>query len=71
MPSWIVERVQDMTATWYPFVKVLSSLSLKKTGSEKETSFLNLAAENPDEAAGRLQDFYLCLTEDIEERRKN
>ena len=53
-----------MTATWYPFVKASTS-SLMKTGSEKETSFLNLAAENPDEAAGRLQVFYLCLAEDM------
>ena len=34
-PSWIVDRVQDMTATWYPFVKAPSSSSLKKmTGSD-------------------------------------
>ena len=62
MTSWIVDRVQDMTSTWYPFVKALSSSSLKKmTGSEKEISFIgyfvNLAAENPDEAAGRIQGF--------------
>ena len=62
MPSWTVERVQDMTATWHPFVKAPSSSSLKKmTGSEKEISFIgyfvNLAAENPDEAAGRIQGF--------------
>jgi hypothetical protein len=71
MPSWIIERVQDMTATWYPFIKAPSS-SLKKkkiTGSEKETSsigyFVNPDAENPDDAAERLQDFYLCLAEDM------
>ena len=70
MPSWIVERVQDMTATWYPFVKAPSSSPLKKkTGSEKETSsigyFVNPDAENSDDAAERLQDFYLCLAEDM------
>ena len=70
MPSWIVERVQDMTATWYPFVKAPSSSSLKKKhGSEKETSsigyFVNPDAENPDDAAERLQDFYLCLAQDM------
>lgn len=70
MPSWIVERVQDMTSTWYPFVKAPSSSSLKKkTGSEKETSsigyFVNPDSENPDEAAERLQEFYLCLAEDM------
>ena len=70
MPSWIVERVQDVTAGWYPFVKAPSSSSLKKkTGSEKETNsigyFVNPVSENPDEAAERLQDFYLCLAEDM------
>ena len=75
MPSWIVERVQDMTASWYPFVKAPSSSPLKKktgSSSEKETSsssgigyIVNPVAENPDEAAGRLQDFYLCLAEDM------
>jgi hypothetical protein len=24
MPHWIVERVQDMTSTWYPFLKALT-----------------------------------------------
>ena len=70
MPSWIVERVQDMTATWYPFVKAPSNSTLKKKhGSEKETSsigyFVNPVAENPDDAAERLQDFYLCLAQDM------
>ena len=70
MPSWIVERVQDMTATWYPFVKAPSNSPLKKKhGSEKETSsigyFVNPVAENPDDAAERLQDFYLCLAQDM------
>jgi len=71
MPSWIVERVQDMTATWYPFVKAPSSspLKKKKTGSEKETNsigyFVNPVAENPDDAAERLQDFYICLAQDM------
>ena len=70
MPSWIVERVHDVTAPWYPFVKVPSSSSRKKLGSEKETSssigyFVNPVAENPDDAAERLQDFYLCLAEDM------
>jgi hypothetical protein len=69
MPSWIVERVQDMTSTWYPFVKAPSSSLKKKTGSERETSsigyFVNPVSENPDEAAERLQDFYLCLAEDM------
>ena len=70
MPSWIVERVQHMTSTWYPFVKAPSSSPIKKkTGSEKETSsigyFVNPVAENPDDAAERLQDFYSCLAQDM------
>ena len=70
MPSWIVERVQDMTAAWYPFVKAPSSSPLKKKlGTEKETNsigyFVNPIEENPDEAAERLQDFYVCLEQDM------
>ena len=70
MPSWIVERVHDMTAAWYPFVKAPSSSPLKKKqGPEKETSsigyFVNPVSESPDDAAERLQDFYLCLAQDM------
>jgi len=71
MPSWIVERVQDMTATWYPFIKVPSNSSplKKRLSSDKETSHIgflvNPIAENPDDAAERLQDFYLCLEQDM------
>jgi hypothetical protein len=70
MPSWIVERVQDVTAAWYPFVRTPSGSPLKKKlASEKETSsigyFVNPVAENPDDAAERLQDFYLCLAQDM------
>jgi hypothetical protein len=50
-----------------PFVKAPSSSPLKKTGLEKESSsvsyFVNPAAENADDDAERLQDFYLCLAE--------
>ena len=70
MPSWVVERVHEMTATWYPFVKgPLSSPLKKKDGSEKETTpigyFVNPISENPDAAAERLQDFYSCLAQDL------
>jgi hypothetical protein len=64
--SWIVERVQHMTATWYPSVKAPSSSpSKKKTGSEKETSSIDYFV-NPA-AAERLQpeDFYSCLAQDM------
>lgn len=71
MPSWVVERVQELTATWYPIVKgpTTNPPSKKKGSSEKEFSsigyFVNPIAENPDEAAERLQDFYLCLAQDM------
>ena len=70
MPRWIVERVQDMTSTWYPFLKApLTSPLKKQLDSEKETSsmgyFVNSIAENADDAAERLQDFYLCLEQDM------
>jgi hypothetical protein len=70
MARWIVERVQDMTSTWYPFLKApLTSPLKKQLDSEKETSsigyFVNSIAENADDAAERLQDFYLCLEQDM------
>ena len=68
MTSWIVDRVQDMTTTWYPFVKAPSSSSLKNTtGSEKETSFMgyfvNLAADETMEIETRV-----CDVMEVDER---
>jgi hypothetical protein len=70
MPSWVVERVQELTAIWYPVVKGPTNSPLKKKGSsEKEFSsigyFVNPIAENIDDAAERLQEFYLCLAQDM------
>ena len=66
MPGWIVDRVLDITAPWYPFVK---ASPLKKFGPEKETHstsyFVNPNAENLDDDAERLQEFYSCLAQDM------
>ena len=67
MPRWVVERVQDMSSTWYPFVK--APPLKKQLGSETETKsigyLVNPSTESLDDAAERLQDFYLCLEQDM------
>ena len=67
LPSWIAERVYDMTADWYPFVK--SPVSTRKLGSEKDLVsqgfIVNNVEGNPDDAADRLQDFFLGLEQDM------
>ena len=67
LPSWIAERVYDITADWYPFVK--SPGSTRKLGSEKDLVsqgfIVNNVEENPDDAADRLQDFFLGLEQDM------
>lgn len=63
------ERVHDITADWYPFIK--SSPSKKRVGSENGGKdahsgyIVNPIEENPDDAAERLQDFYLSLEQDL------
>jgi len=68
VPSWVLERVHDVTADWYPFIKSLPSK--KKLGSEKGDKdahgyIVNPIEENPDDVAERLQDFYLSLEQDM------
>ena len=69
IPGWVIGRVQDMTAIWHPFIKSPSSPLKKKPSSEKEPSsvgyLVNPIAENLDDTAERLQDFYLCLAQDM------
>ncbi|KAF8159896.1 hypothetical protein B0H34DRAFT_705261 [Crassisporium funariophilum] len=70
VPGWVTERVHDMTAQWYPFVKAPSSSPLKKRlGADKDSNIngylVNPIEEMPEDAAERLQDFYLCLEQDM------
>jgi hypothetical protein len=61
--------VHDITADWYPFIK--SSPLKKRVGSENGGKdahsgyIVNPIEENPDDAAERLQDFYLSLEQDM------
>ncbi|PPQ92317.1 hypothetical protein CVT25_008523 [Psilocybe cyanescens] len=73
VPSWVAEKVHDITAEWYPFVKK-SSGSLKRLGPERNSKdsngngngyVVNPIEESPDDAAERLQDFYLELEQDM------
>jgi len=68
VPNWVSERVHDVTGDWYPFIK--SPPLKRKLGSEKGDKdahgyILNPIEENPDDAAERLQDFYLSLEQDM------
>lgn len=61
------ERVHDITADWYPFIK---SPPLKKSvengGKDAHSGYIvNSIEENPDDAAERLQDFYFSLEQDM------
>lgn len=65
--------MHDITAEWYPFVKK-SSGSLKRLGPERNSKdsngngngyVVNPIEESPDDAAERLQDFYLELEQDM------
>ncbi|KIM38306.1 hypothetical protein M413DRAFT_447811 [Hebeloma cylindrosporum] len=65
VPSWVSERVHDITADWYPFIK--SSPLNRTVGAENggKGYVVNPIEENPDDAAERLQDFYLSLEQDM------
>jgi len=69
VPSWVSERVHDITADWYPFIK--SSLLKKRVGSENGGKdahsgyIVNPIEESPDDAVELLQDFYLSLEQDM------
>ncbi|KAH9479835.1 Vacuolar protein sorting-associated protein 9A [Psilocybe cubensis] len=67
VPSWVAERVHDMTADWYPFIKSSSgsSKSNKDSSGNGHGYIVNPIEESPDDAAERLQDFYLELEQDM------
>lgn len=73
IPSWVADRIHDITADWYPFIKN-STVSLQKSlantheksGKDSGNGYLVSAfEESPDDAAERLQDFYLALEQDM------
>ncbi|KAF5316222.1 hypothetical protein D9619_006641 [Psilocybe cf. subviscida] len=68
VPGWVVDRVHDITADWYPFIKQTPPLRKRKL-NEKETSgsgyVVNAYEENAGDAAERLQDFYFALEQDM------
>lgn len=77
LPLWVVDRVHEFTADWYPFVKDGSQPhSAKKIGrgiteklsSNENTSnsyVVNLFGLLPSDISERLQDFYLVLEQDL------
>jgi hypothetical protein len=75
LPVWVIDRVDEFTAPWYPMVKdtepVLRSGPWQKTGAGtgdkgKENIYVvNRMEETSDEVAARLQGFYLELEQDV------
>ncbi|TFK39557.1 hypothetical protein BDQ12DRAFT_682001 [Crucibulum laeve] len=73
VPGWVAERIQEATAGWFPFVKVAPASpnarrTLVKSGdspSTKDTWIVNPMEESPEDIAERLQDFYICLEQDM------
>ncbi|KAJ2915560.1 hypothetical protein MD484_g4848, partial [Candolleomyces efflorescens] len=80
VPGWVVDRVNDFTADWYPFVKVKtkgrsvkdatsppsssSSVVSEKSGSGRVYE-VNTLEESSDDAADRVQEFLLLLEQDL------
>lgn len=67
VPSWVAERMHDITADWYPFIKNSSGSSKNSRDSSGNGNgyIVNPIEESPDDAAERLQDFYLELEQDM------
>ena len=78
LPAWVVDRVHEFTAQWYPLVKdtdpVLVPAPGKKVigmgsgGKGKEEGYdliVNRVMEMPEIVSARLQDLYLGLEQDV------
>jgi hypothetical protein len=76
LPVWVIDRVHEFTAPWYPIVEdtehVLGSGPRQKkidagTGDKRKENIyvVNRLEETSDDAAARLQDFYLELEQDV------
>lgn len=79
LPAWVIDRVLEFTSQWYPVVKdarsVLGTGSGKrkgvgtsdkgKDGDDSGSHVVNPISETPEDAAARLQDFYLGLEQDV------
>ncbi|KAF8074643.1 hypothetical protein FPV67DRAFT_1665396 [Lyophyllum atratum] len=76
LPPWVAERVHEFTAEWYPFVKEKStspssSVLLgrgvrEKTAKEGRGPYVvTWVEEGPESTAGRMQDFYLALEQEL------
>jgi hypothetical protein len=65
-PSWVVERVHEFTADWYPFVKDKDK-DKDKNSAAATTGGYRVAwiGETPEKTAERVQDFYLALEQDL------
>ncbi|KAF4611263.1 hypothetical protein D9613_006599 [Agrocybe pediades] len=62
VPPWIAERVHEVTSDWYPFIRNKRN---GKEGSNGNGYIVNSIEEHPDDAAERLQDFYMTLEQDM------
>ncbi|TFK67707.1 hypothetical protein BDN72DRAFT_842723 [Pluteus cervinus] len=82
VPSWVIERVHEFTADWYPVVKgplQVGIFGFESSGGSPPTVngpngiahtekgyIANMIEETPEEIVEKLQDFYLWLEEDLE-----
>ncbi len=73
VPSWITERIHDLTIDWYPFIKARSHSSANKNiSTEKSTKdfggqgyVVNSIEENLEDLAELIQDFFASLEQDM------
>ncbi|KAF9482648.1 hypothetical protein BDN70DRAFT_874835 [Pholiota conissans] len=71
IPTWVTERIHDLTADWYPFVKnkaltLQRRLAGEKSGKDNGNGYIvSTFEESLGDTEERLQDFYLALEQDM------
>jgi hypothetical protein len=73
VPSWITERIYDLTVDWYPFIKAQSNSSANKNVSMEKSAkdfggkgyVVNSIEESPENLAELIQDFFTSLEQDM------
>ncbi|RDB15935.1 hypothetical protein Hypma_003597 [Hypsizygus marmoreus] len=68
LPAWVVDRVHEFTAEWYPFVRDKTpggGRGGEKAGKEGSAFGVAWVGDSPEDTATRMQDFYLGLEQDL------
>ena len=63
-PSWISERIHDLTVDWYPFIKNISTEKSTKDFAGKGY-VVNPIEASPEDLAELIQDFFASLEQDM------